>query len=57
MVLGIVHVQAVPVRPGARSRALMGTVRVHWRRSISVSLVKKSVTGFLVYLSAYDILG
>ena len=57
MVLGIVHVQAVPVRPGAKSRALMGTVRVHWRRSISVSLVKKSVTGFLVYLSAYDILG
>lgn len=31
----------------------MGTVRVHSRRSMSVSLVNMSVIGFLVYLSAY----
>lgn len=32
---------------------LMGTVRLHWRRSMSVSAVKMSVMGFGVYWSAY----
>lgn len=45
------HSQAVPVRPRPRHMTLMGTVRLHWRRSMSVSAVKMSVTGFGVYWS------
>jgi hypothetical protein len=48
--------EAVPVRPRPRIRTFMGTVRLHCRRSKSVSFVKTSVMGRREYLSAYDMM-
>lgn len=39
----------VPVLPKPRIRTFMGTTRRHFRRLMSVSEVKMSVTGFVVY--------
>lgn len=41
--------QAVPVLPSPRIRTFMGTVRLHVRRSMSVSAVKMSVDGLGEY--------
>lgn len=47
---------AVPVRPRPRIKTFMGTVRVHFLRSMSVSFVKISVMGLDLYLQEYAIL-
>lgn len=52
MIRGGPHIHAVPVRPSPRHSTRIGTVLLHLRRSMSVSQVKTSVTGFFVYLSA-----
>lgn len=44
------------MRPRPRIRTFIGTVRVHFLRLMSVSLVKMSVIGLDVYLLEYAML-
>lgn len=50
------YLHAVPVRPRPKMRTFMGTVLRHSRLLMSVSLVKMSVMGFVVYFAEYTML-